>query len=218
MHIAWVGAAIVAVTVVVTFSILVILQRLDRGAPRAPGSPVPWIADGVWRTLNPEGLAQRSVALLGHALGAAVIHPTLIAVGDEDRRRAPIHRSPGGAVPPAGTIDQQRTRLAQTPGRGKIHSPVWPYCCERLATVIACQGGRAELAAIEGASGPLDRAYLDGELDTWGGPGADRSAFKAQGWGAVLAGMREGTHSGEGISIYCCRACGRVYVASCAPG
>jgi hypothetical protein len=218
MSVAWIGTMAVALALVGSLGLLWILQRTERRAPAPSRSPVPWLADPVWRRLNPAGYAARRAALVGPALGTAVVRPSVIPVTDDDRDRAPVLPEPRGAVPPAGTVDEQLRRLRDTPGSGRIHSPVWPYCCERLATLIACQDGGERLAEIEASAGPLDRAFLDGELDGWGGPGADRAALERQGWSAVLAGMRDGTHTGQGIAIYCCRACGRVYVASCAPG
>lgn len=208
------GAVASAVLLGFTFFVLLILQRVGptRARSEETTSPVPWIADSVWRRLY------RPLGAHRVAPRPVVVRPELIAVEDSDRERAPtLARAANERLPPAGALEAQRRRLLQLKGSGGIHAPVWPVCCERLATLISAQGGKEVLDAIESQAGPLDRAFLDAELRSWGGPEADVDAFRRVGWSDVLAGIRRGEHTGQGVNIFHCRACERVYVASCAP-
>ncbi len=210
-------ALIAAATVLLlTFATLFFLQRLTPPElPPAVESPVGWIADEVWLRLNPSGfLARRVVAVQP---GPVVIDPHLTPAVRDDHLRVPqmLVRS-DAEMPPTGTIDEQRERLLTTPGAGQIKSAIWPVCCDRLGTLISCQQNDL-VAEIEASAGPLDRAFLCEELNSWGGPNADVESFRDAGWSEVLGRMRSGAHSGMGINIFQCRACGRIYVASCAP-
>jgi len=205
-----------AVVLLITFATLISIQRMTPPEPpQATGSPVAWVADEVWQRLNPSGfLARRVVAVQP---GPVVIGPHMTPATRDDHLRVPqmLVRS-DAEIPPTGSLAEQRARLLKTPGGGQIKSAVWPVCCDRLGTLISCQQNDA-LAGIEQVAGPLDRAFLAEELNSWGGPNADVSSFRDHGWREVLSRMRTGAHSGMGINIFQCRACGRLYVASCAP-
>lgn len=123
----------------------------------------------------------------------------------------------GVALPPRGELPGQLRRLLATPGRGSIMRANWPLCCERLATLISAQGDADALADIEARAGSLDLAHLEMEMSAWGGkrPGAQQEA--AAGWAGILGCIRTGEHSGEGINVFQCRDCGRLFVGTCAP-
>jgi len=194
---------------------LAIMQRAFAAAPEPPPapSPVPWLSDEVWRSLGP---SDGRLARLGFG-GRPIQGPELIPVTPRDQARAPVLPIPKNApVPPTLDFVSALRALIQTAGPGQIRTPVWPQCCQRLATLVFRQGKGTPLVTLE-AQGPLDQAYLEGELSTWGGAAADRARLLATGWREVLAMMRAGSHHGQGIHIYQCRACGRVYVASSGP-
>lgn len=209
-----VAGLITGAVLVVTFATLMFLRRAsDRDTRGEERSPVPWLSDVVWRQMNPQGFLARRQAGLS---GPVVRNPDVTEVSDDDRRRAPLMPAHGDCSP-EGDRDAQHARLLGTPGAGSINSPVWPWCCRRLATLVSRHGGGDALARIEAHAGALDRAYLDAELRSWGGPEADIEGYRKLGWSGVLEQMRSGEHSGEGINVFHCRACGRVYVASSGP-
>jgi len=194
-----------------------VMQRTTTQPVQTPSqnrSPAPWIADSVWRALKPQGTLSRRGVIASYFVSA----PELIPTTDNDRRRVPVAVVPEDVpVPPAGDWQAQLERLKNTPGRTSARRAVWPYCCERLATLLSCQGKGDSLNEIEAMAGSLDRAFLEGEINRWGGPSSDREALRATGWRGVLGELRMGVHSGTGINIFQCRACGAVFVASCAP-
>jgi hypothetical protein len=199
-----------AVLLLVGVALATLAVMARRGAPAIPPvgrSPAPWIADEVWR-YQPRGLLPVG----------GVVQPEIVAATEGDRARVPKAPVPKGAeLPPEGTSQQQRDRLLATPGPTRIRTPVWPMCCERLAVLVAHRPTSVRLGELEAVAGALDQAYLESELASWGSPGADRNALLARGWGEVLALVRGGQHDGEGLAIYQCRACGRMYVGSCGP-
>jgi len=197
--------------------VLVWLGRSTRSqdVPRAvvEPSPLPWIADSAWSQL-----ITRRGRRWGLGSDPLVIAPRITLVTEDDLERVPEAPVPAGvSVPDTGQPRDHQLTLLQTPGGGLIRSPIWPICCERLACLISAQGGRESLVGIESFAGPLDRAFLSREFDSWGGPGADREAFRRAGWTDILQSIRDGDHSGQAINIFQCRSCGRIYVASCSP-
>lgn len=162
-----------------------------RGHDPGP-SPVPWIADAVWRQKNtydpaldaPSDLLAEIDPLVrpfsaGVEPGEAVREPVLRPVADSEKELTPTE-GPVGDPPEPGTAEAVRTRLEGTPGRAIVVSPRWPVCCGRPATL---EGLRME-----------DRH----PACTWlppDGPEAERDPGAAP----------RGTHSWR------CRACGRRY-------
>lgn len=195
-------AAALALLVVLTLAVLWILQRTIRVAPSSPQSPVAWLDDAVWKTLREDRLMRR----------ALVKEPQVVFADDSDRARAPH----GGGGRAALALPRARSfyahELARLRAQPSVRQAVWPICCGQLATLCYAQGRGTSLAEIE-AVGPLDHAYLEEEIRGWGSP----QSFAERGWGEILAQMRAGTHTGEGINIFHCRCCGAFYVASCAP-
>ncbi|MEZ4270279.1 MAG: hypothetical protein R3C68_02215 [Myxococcota bacterium] len=214
----YIGAAMLVTAMVLLVAIaMLVLLWMRRGGSRAQGqvkSPVPWISDDVWQGLFPQGfLGRRNLTA-----GKLIVNPDPIEATDADRSRAPVAPIPEGVQPsPRGTLASLRKLLQSLPGPQSIRSAVWPICCGRLGTLISRQGGRKQLAHIESIAGPLDQAYLEREIDDWGGPETDTQTLKDKGWSDVLAGIRRGEHSGQGVNIFQCRGCGRVYVASSGP-
>ena len=206
----------IAGLILLSFIMLLLMRSSPREtASAAPqGSPVPWIDDRVWQRLNPDGFLARRYAWRG----GMISQPQIVLASDADRERGP-RREPGDdqPVPLEGSVDELRRMLAQTQGRGQVRSPMWPACCGRLATLIALHCGAEALSDLEAAYGSLDRAFLEEELRSWGGPGVDVQKFLDDGWSIVLEQVRSGEHSGQGLAAYSCRHCGRAYVASCGP-
>lgn len=89
-------------------------------------------------------------------------------------------------------------------------------CCGRLATLINQEGHGRTIANIESETGPLDLAFMEMEIwHDWAplDQAALDSAF-ASGYGELF---RELEGSSQGVLIFQCRACGRIYVGSCTP-
>ena len=91
-------------------------------------------------------------------------------------------------------------------------------CCGRLATLINHQGDGIPIEQIEAETGPLDHAFLAGDLrSNWGCKTEEQltDAIK-RGYGEGLSELR--AHGvAEGLVIFQCRSCGRVYVGGCHP-
>jgi hypothetical protein len=90
---------------------------------------------------------------------------------------------------------------------------VWPVCCERLTTLVMDQGGGMALEQLEAAAGPLDDALTDAARGYHqDGPKAARVD-----WAKALDGVRSGRHGGDGLVVFHCRVCGRLYGSWCEP-
>jgi hypothetical protein len=88
-------------------------------------------------------------------------------------------------------------------------------CCERLCTLIWNEGVGPDIVALELELGPLDRAYVEQEVLTEWGPPEHARALLDQGFGPALERIRRGKVSASGVNLFQCRACGRLYLASC---
>jgi hypothetical protein len=196
------------------------MRKTSEPLPPVP-SPVAWVSDQVWtwwaRDLDPDALAP------------PITEPEVIVVTDADRARAPVGRPLSfGPAPEPGTVDELRRRLLSTPrlsNRG-TECATWPVCCQRLSTLIWNEGMGPSLAELE-AAGPLDRAYLEEEIRTgWGSPEAVAQGLR-EGYGPALRALRSkpgffallfgAVAGGDGINVFQCRTCGRLYVGSCHP-
>lgn len=160
-----------------------------RHAGDDPGdSPVPWVADRVWREANgfdpvldaPMVLraeVQPSLRVYPHDEGPAVVDPVLRPVSDAERELQPAQPIAEGTPPPSADADGLRASLVGTPGRFVVLGPRWPVCCGRLSTLTA-RTPRADERAI---------------------------TLPAQ-------GMADGDpHTPPGLHTYACPACGRVW-------
>lgn len=185
-----------------------------RSAPLEPrASPVPWIADEVWTDWQYWVNAPLPVDF------PTIEHPELIPVEAEDLERAP--RAPvlqGVPVPQPGSVAELVQQLATTPPASGVRSPSWPMCCGRLATLINHQGDGLPIERIEAQTGPLDRAFFVGDLrSNWNCKTEDELAgARERGYAENLSALRE-NGTVEGLVIFQCRACGRVYVGGCHP-
>ncbi len=117
-------------------------------------------------------------------------------VTDARRDAAPV----AAALPltdlPALTPAEQEALLDQMPEVCAVWAPIrWPICCARVAVVWLVQPLPGELAALEQLAGPLDRC--------------DPSA----GWARELADLRSGLAPEDGVNIFVCSRCKRVYGA-----
>lgn len=173
-------------------------------------SPYPWLADEVWRLWNfdiPKGV------LLDEGV-SPISQPILTVVTSADKSRARKAVSVAhGLIPPAGSLDEHEALLDSTRGVGFIGSVRWPVCCHRLATLIMNCGGGIELGKLEAETGPLDDALLEAHVSD----GRDPRAVVFRDWAEFLRQMRLGRHSGDGINMFQCRQCGRVYGAYSEP-
>lgn len=176
-------------------------------------SPVPWIADEVWTDWRYWAIDPLPANF------PTIEHPQVASVRDEDRERAPRATVPRGApVPPPGPLAEQVQRLAATPAASGVRAPIWPLCCDRLATLTNHQGDGVPLEVIEDEIGPLDGGFLVETLssNSGGRTGPQLADAMKRGYHESLSELRE--HGvAEGLVIFQCRACGRVYVGGCHP-
>lgn len=111
------------------------------------------------------------------------------------RERAPI--ATGLSLP---EIDEQSEfqrdlALAALPDVGAFWNPApWPVCCERLTILWLADPTRAELANLEALTGSLDQAAPDHES-----------------WPEELARIRSGLPAEDGVNVFVCSCCRRVY-------
>ena len=169
-----------------------------------PGpSPVGWLSDEIWRTWNEH---DPEAADLKTPHGGPITDAWPAAVSADDHRRAKVAPVPAGAlVPPPGTLGEHATLLDSTTGSGYLRSVRWPVCCDRLTTLRPCD------LELERATGPLDDALTDAH-------GADGDLDELRGrWRDTLAQKRAGKHGGDGMELFQCRTCGRVYGATSRP-
>lgn len=139
-----------------------------------PGpSPVPWIDDALWRSVNrfdPEidaaGLLVASIepgrAAFGTDATGAFTEPVLRPVADEERELATPAAVPDDAPPPRrGDAPTLQAELAGTPGRFIAVGPRWPVCCTGLATMVSHRAADRDPAALflapPGAGEEVDR-------------------------------------------------------------
>lgn len=196
-------------------SILHRFRRQEPGDSRthasdAPhSSPVPWVSDEIWTSWRTADADQERRALRD---------PRLYVVSRDDLRRAPVASIESGARVPAWTTFEDNLRQLQALrlSSGGVLDPSWPMCCGRLATLINQEGHGRTIANIESETGPLDLAFMEMEIwHDWAplDQAALDSAF-ASGYGELF---RELEGSSQGVLIFQCRACGRIYVGSCTP-
>lgn len=168
-------------------------------------SPYAWIADDVWATWNRNA---------GPADAArAIVRDTVVLPASEaERTRAPVLDARSEAIPPAGGLAQHEEALGRTRGAGRVAGTFWPVCCDRLATLAFHHGaGRSLDSLLDSgrlAESLLDAAAAEASLST--------AAARAD-WAGLLDRIRSGRHSGEGVSLFRCRSCGRVYGAYSEP-
>jgi hypothetical protein len=134
--------------------------------------------------------------------------PTLVT--EDDRRRAGRGLAAPGQAAPAGDLQAHAALLESTPGVGYFAVVYWPVCCERLTTLIS-DGGTLDVVELEREVGSLDHVLTEVHLP----PGSsDGERFNSEGaWLRTLAAMRARKLSGDGIALFQCRSCGRVYGA-----
>jgi hypothetical protein len=169
-------------------ALLTEVARAHLGFDPGP-SPVPWIADDLWRAHNgfdPEldapGLlvaeVEPGLPAFGRDATGAFTNVILRPVTPEERSLAPVEPVPAGTpVPEPGDADALKAALDATPGRFVAVEPRWPICCGRPAT--------------------LERDRPDG--------GRTRALHLPPSPGSVEAGSASGIHG------FRCRACGRRY-------
>jgi hypothetical protein len=197
-----------------------LLHRLRRdgkaGPPPEPPelqpSPVPWISDEIWSSWVAQGSDEEE--------HPALRDPRLYVVTRDDLRRAPSATIDEGAkVPRWATYRANLEELRHLRVRsGGVLDPSWPMCCGRLATLVNQEGEGRSLPGIEAEAGPLDLAFM--EIEVW-------HDWAPQDQETVDSAFRTGyrdlfNHLGkdgplEGLLLFQCRACGRIYIGSCTP-
>jgi hypothetical protein len=145
--------------------------------------------------------------------GERIVHGGLVGpVSESDRARAHRLASDAGALPPVGTLAAQERRLSETLGAGSVQGAHWPLCCDRLTTLVFLHG-----AGIDGLV-LIDRGGARGCLLASVAQAAGQALDEAlTGWDALVEQVRRRRHSGEGMALFHCRACGRVYGAYAEP-
>lgn len=180
--------------------------------PDASASPVAWISDDVWSAWQYWGSDPVPSDF------PTIEFPDLIPADAGDLERAPRATIPAGVpLPPPGRVTELAGLLASTPPSVGVRHPVWPVCCSRLATLINHDGDGVPLDRIESETGPLDRAFLAQDLRSNWDCRTDEQLADAmsRGYGESLHALREGAV--EGLVIFQCRSCGRIYVGGCHP-
>jgi hypothetical protein len=173
-------------------------------------SPVPWISDEIWSSWQTgEPGADRP----------AFRDPRLYVVTRDDLKRARVATVESGKPIPAWrTFHENLSEIRSLRSSAtRILDPSWPMCCGRLATLINEEGSGRSLAAIEAETGKLDLAFM--EMEIWHDwiPRNEQEVENVwqTGYRALLEEGRKDNVLG-GILLFQCRACGRVYVGSCA--
>lgn len=183
----------------------------EHGVQASHSSPVPWVSDEIWTSWTASEPDQERPALRD---------PRLYIVSRDDLRRAPVGSIETGAEVPAWTTFDVNLRQLQALrlSSGGLLDPSWPMCCGRLATLINQEGYGRSIASIEAETGPLDLAFMEMEIWHDWAPQDQRAldAAFAGGYGELFQELgREDAL--QGVLLFQCRACGRIYVGSCAP-
>ena len=179
------------------------------GAPQP--SPVPWVSDEIWTSWAVGGSDQKYPALRD---------PRLYVVSRDDLRRAPIAAVEIGAkVPPWTTFSANQQQLQElTLDSGGVLDPSWPMCCGRLATLVNQEGYGRSIGSIEAETGSLDLAFMEMEIWHDWSPRDQEELDLAFATGYEDLFKELGRDDAlQGILLFQCRACGRIYVGSCTP-
>ncbi len=173
-------------------------------------SPFPWIINEVWTSWNKSNPTAADI----YDGSSPIRDFVLTVVSVNDVRRAPIMPVPPDVlVPPQGTLLEHEKLLNGTTGGGYIGMVRWPICDERLTTLLMESGSGIHLADIESQTGPLDQALLEVyTIDT-----TDTQDIVYRDWANKLQQMRLRKYGGDGINIFHCRTCGRIYGAYSEP-
>lgn len=173
---------------------------------RDPGPvPVPYISDETWRREESWTIPthKRSYPAIDDAAPTEAV--------DYDRQIAPTLASTDGPTPPQGTIEEHRQRLLTPPQTRalRIYSPVWPVCCQRLATLVGHHGiDQAFEGVIEKSHRLLAEIVADHEFDL-------ELVEEREEAEKLTARDYDDTILQSGIALYHCGDCGSVYVATC---
>lgn len=175
-------------------------------------SPVPWIADAVWADWSRRPV-QKSTSLAGDS-ESPIGDPVVGEVSDDDRRRAPRRAlREGEPMSPAGSLAEHTQLLKSTPPTSLgVYGPFWPICCQRLTTLIHCQGAGKSLEEIERVAGCLDFAFVEPNSGDLQLTAEQDLELRARGYADLLNEFRR-DRGGDGYGIFECRKCGRTYVA-----
>ena len=165
---------------------------------RAPALPplsrftsrTPWVAPSVWTRRPTDDEYDLSVA-------AWAVPPAVQAAAPT------IQLSPSELRLDEVDLDRAQALLDHTPLVGTWWAGGrWPWCCRRLSVLVAAPPRPNELARWEGLAGNLDQCLT-------GDPAVTPEALRA--WAAELATIRGGGMPTQGVNLFTCSACGRVY-------
>lgn len=160
-------------------------------------SPTPWISDAVWQQRHQW---ERFGNLRGpEDTEGPLLDAETYVVSATERAAAPVVAFPR---PPAVPRDVDPTvgdrLLRQTPEIGAFFRAArWPVCCQSMTVLRLVQPTTAELVGFERAGSPLDAAVV---------PPAHR-----EGWALELGSIRAGGRAVNGVNVFHCAVCGRVY-------
>jgi hypothetical protein len=191
------------------------IKRSHAPDTSAQNSPLPCIADGTWAQLNPKTFLNERMP----GKTPIVSNLEVVEVTSDDLERVPLlHNVKIFGIDTAHTQPlskrDQINALRKTHSLGTIHNPTWPWCCERLGTLVEHHLKSEGLAIIEKECGPLEKAYLEREIASWP---KDKQNESSTVWTPILQQIRQGRHEGQGVNIFACRLCQRVYLGSCGP-
>ena len=174
-----------------------------------PGdSPVPWISTKLWRQANRRSL-ELELYMGTSAPTPCLDEVTAVVADDKDREAAPVVAvADEEPIPEPAPLDQLQAQLDDPPeGTGLfLHCVTWPVCCERLTTLVEEGCGDGGLAGVL----PLAH-YLRAEIRAGWGTGDET---KVERYAAEPYGKKE---LQDGVALFHCRACGRVYLGSYHP-
>lgn len=162
-------------------------------------SPYPWISDSVYAVWSRRANSAD--------VGRHIVHDALItSVTQDDLKRAPKLEGDFGRLAPTGSLQDHERLLHGTTGPGRVAGAHWPVCCDRLATLVFIHGAGTDADTLI-ERGSIGGCLLASVIDAIGLPREDAMAD----WGALAERIRRRKHSGEGVTLFHCRACHRLY-------
>jgi hypothetical protein len=163
-------------------------------------SPFSHVADHVWSERQ-EG------PYVGADPSCEEMRPTLLVATEADRIRAPVMPIPRDVpVPPEGSLEEIQRRFLVAGAGAYLEYPCWPVCCDRPATVVGIE------MPLEEIREPVLRRTLDVHFianEFYENRGTSNPLDKH--YREFQDAAREGA---DGVAVFQCRACGRVYFGS----
>ena len=174
-----------------------------------PGdSPVPWISTALWRRENRRSL-EMELETGPATLAPCLVDATAFVAEAADQAGAPVAVVADDApVPEPAPRAKLQAQLEAPPNATGLYLdlPSWPVCCERLTTLVDCGFGDGGLPDALPEAHHL-RAEIRAMADA-----ADEAEVER--YAAEPYGKEE---LEDGVALFHCRACGRVYLGSYHP-